>query len=108
MALGQIGRSNTRWLVTREFIVGLSNGVIWASVVATAAMLWFDDSVIALVIALAMVINLTVAVVVGAILPMILKALNIDPALAGSVVLTTITDVTGFMSFLGLATLFYS
>ncbi len=108
MALGQIGRSNTRWLVTREFIVGLSNGVIWASVVATAAMLWFDDPVIALVIALAMVINLTVAVVVGAILPMILRALNIDPALAGSVVLTTITDVTGFMSFLGLATLFYS
>lgn len=108
MALGQIGRSNTRWLVTREFIVGLSNGIIWACVVATASMLWFNDPVISFVIALAMVITLPVAVIVGAVLPIILKALRIDPALAGSVVLTTITDVTGFMAFLGLATLFYA
>ncbi|MCK5894828.1 MAG: magnesium transporter [Endozoicomonadaceae bacterium] len=108
MALGQIGRSNTLWLVTRELIVGLSNGIIWACVVAIAAMLWFNDPVISLVIALSMVITLPIAVTVGAVLPMILKALRIDPALAGSVVLTTITDVAGFMAFLGLATLFYA
>lgn len=108
MALGQIGRSNIRWLVARELIVGLSNGIVWASIVATAAMLWFGDPVISLVIALSMIITLPIAVTVGAILPMALKALNIDPALAGSVIMTTITDVTGFMVFLGLATLFYA
>ena len=108
MALGQIGKSNTTWLLTREGMVGLLNGLFWAVVVSAAAMVWFDDQTIAFVIGLSMVINLVVAVLAGAVLPLILKSLNIDPALAGSVILTTITDVVGFMSFLGLATLFYS
>ncbi len=107
MALGQIGKSNTSWLLVREGLVGLLNGVLWAVVVATAAMLWFDDPVIAIVIGLAMVINLIVAVLAGAVLPLALKSMKIDPALAGSVILTTVTDVVGFFAFLGLATLFY-
>ena len=107
MALGQIGKSNTRWLMAREGMVGLLNGLLWAVVVSAAAMVWFDDQTITLVIGLSMIINLLVAVLAGAMLPLILKTLDIDPALAGSVILTTITDVVGFMSFLGLATLFY-
>ena len=108
LALGHISRSNTRWLVTREAIVGSLNGLLWALVVAGVAALWFNDWLIALIIALAMVINLITAAVAGTLLPLFLKSMNIDPALAGSVALTTITDVVGFMSFLGLATWFYA
>ena len=107
MALGQIGRSNISWLLSRELMVGFLNGLLWAALVAIIAMLWFDDRIIALVIGLALVINLLVAVLVGAVLPLILRRLRIDPALAGSVILTTVTDVIGFLSFLGLAALFY-
>ena len=108
MALGQIGKSNTSWLLSREFMVGLLNGAVWAGVVAGASMLWFDDSTIALIIGLAMIINLLIAVVTGAMLPLLLKSLDIDPALAGSVILTTVTDVVGFFAFLGLASIFYA
>lgn len=107
MALGQIGKSNISWLLSRELMVGFLNGLLWAALVAIIAMLWFDDRIIALVIGLALVINLLVAVLVGAVLPLILRRLKIDPALAGSVILTTVTDVIGFFSFLGLAALFY-
>ncbi len=107
MALGHISRNNSRWLINREVLVGLMNGVLWAVIVAAAASYWFDDYIIGGVIAAAMVINLITASLAGAVLPLILKALKIDPALAGGVVLTTITDVVGFMSFLGLATYFY-
>ena len=88
-------------------MVGFLNGLLWAALVSIIAMLWFDDRIIALVIGLALVINLLVAVLVGAVLPLILRRLRIDPALAGSVILTTVTDVIGFLSFLGLAALFY-
>lgn len=108
LALGQISRSNTRWLVTKELTVGFFNGVIWAIVVAIAATLWFHDEKIGIIIAMAMIVNLITAGLAGAVLPIALKALKIDPALAGSVALTTITDVVGFMSFLGLATYFYA
>ncbi|WP_281646642.1 magnesium transporter [Parendozoicomonas sp. Alg238-R29] len=108
MALGQIGKSNTSWLLSREFMVGLLNGGIWAVVVAGASMLWFNDPTIALIIGLAMVINLLIAVLAGAMLPLFLKSMDIDPALAGSVILTTITDVVGFFAFLGLASIFYA
>ncbi|MDX1504290.1 MAG: magnesium transporter [Spongiibacter sp.] len=107
MALGHISRNNSRWLINREVLVGLMNGVLWAVIVAAAASYWFDDYIIGGVIAAAMVINLITASLAGAVLPLILKALKIDPALAGGVVLTTVTDVVGFMSFLGLATYFY-
>lgn len=107
MALGHINSGNTGWLINREFIVGLINGTLWAAVVAGVAMVWFDDVMLGVIIGTAIVINLIVAVVSGAALPLLLKWMKIDPALAGSVLLTTVTDVIGFMAFLGLATLFY-
>ena len=91
----------------REIAVGLINGATWALVVAVASYLFFHDFTLGLVIAMALIINLTVAALSGAILPRLLQSLGIDPAMAGTVVLTTITDVVGFMSFLGLATYFY-
>lgn len=108
MALGQISRSNLGWLLSKEFAVGALNGMLWALVMGCVAALWFQDPLIAVIIASAMVINLIAAAIAGAALPVILKACRIDPALAGSVALTTITDVVGFLSFLGLATLFYA
>jgi magnesium transporter len=107
MALGQVGRSNSRWLIIKELWVGVLNGICWAIVVAFAAAYWFDDILIGYIIAGAMAINLIMASLAGAIIPMVLRSLNIDPALAGGVALTTVTDVIGFMSFLGLATWFY-
>ncbi|MDP6968501.1 MAG: magnesium transporter, partial [Gammaproteobacteria bacterium] len=107
-ALGHVERSNIAYLLNREVIVGAINGAIWALVVASIASWWFDDITIGMVIAIAMIINLVVAAITGASLPVLLKAIHIDPALAGGVILTTITDVVGFCAFLGLATLFYA
>lgn len=107
MALGQISGSNIRWLINREFVVGLLNGLLWAAVVASAAIVWFNDIYIGVIIAAALVINLIAAAIAGTALPIILKSQNIDPALAGGVILTTVTDVVGFMAFLGLATIVY-
>jgi magnesium transporter len=107
MALGQIGKTNSMWLLSRELAVGMLNGIMLATLAGLAALWWFDDRTLGLIFACAMVINLFTAALSGASLPLILKALKIDPALAGSMVLTTITDVVGFLSFLGLAALFY-
>ncbi|WP_299582752.1 magnesium transporter [uncultured Microbulbifer sp.] len=104
MALGQIGRSNLRWLLSRELGAAAMNALLWSLVMGGVAALWFDDITIAVIIVAAMLINLIVAAMAGAILPVVLRAMRIDPALAGSVALTTVTDVVGFMSFLGLAT----
>ncbi|RLA61439.1 MAG: magnesium transporter [Gammaproteobacteria bacterium] len=108
IAMGQIGRNNQSWLINRELLIGLMNGLLWAAVVAIAASLWFDDWNIGFIIAAAMIINLVTAALTGAVLPLLMTRMNIDPALAGGVVLTTVTDVMGFVSFLGLATLFYA
>jgi magnesium transporter len=108
MALGQVGRNNINWLLSRELMVGMLNGMLWALVLAAITSYWFNDIKIAIIIAFAMIINLATAAAAGALLPMALKRMNIDPALAGSVALTTITDVVGFFAFLGLATYFYS
>lgn len=107
LALGQIERHNQRWLIRRELFVGILNAMLWAVVVSIAATLWFGDPMIGYIIASAMIITLVTAAIAGAVLPLILKRLNIDPAIAGGVALTTVTDVAGFMSFLGLATIFY-
>lgn len=107
MAIGQVGRTNSLWLMRRELGVGLFNGLLWAVVAAGIAIFWFSDTKLAFIFAGAMVVNLIVAALSGAFLPIFLKKLNIDPALAGSVVLTTITDVVGFLSFLGFAALLY-
>jgi magnesium transporter len=108
MAQGQLVDSNMAWILRRELAVGIINGAVWAVVVAIGAYLMFGDFTLGLVIAMALLINLAAAAFSGATLPRLLQKLNIDPAVAGTVVLTTITDVVGFMSFLGLATLFYT
>lgn len=105
-ALGQIGVGNTRWILTKEAIVGLLNGVLWAVVVAIIAYAWFGDGRVGFIIGLALVVNMSVAALAGVLIPIFLNRFKIDPALAGGVILTTITDVVGLMSFLGLATLF--
>jgi len=103
MALRQISRDNAWRFFTKEFAVGLVNGLIWALVVGLIAAWWFDNLKLAWILALAMVINLMTAAAVGTAIPLLLRRVGIDPALAGSVVLTTFTDVVGFMSFLGVA-----
>ena len=107
MAMGQISDRNQLWLVGRESLVGLLNGLLWAAVIAATASIWFGDMVLGAIIACAMLINLVTAGLTGAGLPIVLRRLRIDPALAGGVLVTTITDVVGFLAFLGLATLFY-
>jgi magnesium transporter len=105
IALEQIDRANARGILQKELAVGLLNGAFWAVIVASATYLWFDDWRIGGVIAAAMIINLFVAAFAGFSIPLLLKKLNIDPALAGGVVLTTVTDVIGYAAFLGLAAL---
>ena len=108
MALGQVQAGNTRYLLTKELAVGAFNGMLWALVIGATAALWFDDPSLGLIIGCAMILNLVVAAGAGAMIPMAMKRMGIDPALAGSVVLTTVTDIVGFMAFLGLATLLYA
>ncbi|MCP5477321.1 MAG: magnesium transporter [Rhodanobacteraceae bacterium] len=105
LALGQVGSSNASALLMKELLVGVLNGLMWAIVVGLASWAWFQDPGIGVVIAAAMVINLIAAALAGVLIPLILKRMAIDPALAGGVVLTTVTDVIGFLAFLGLATL---
>jgi magnesium transporter len=107
MAMGQISDRNQLWLIGRESLVGLLNGLLWAAVIAATASIWFGDMVLGAVIACAMLINLVTAGLTGAGLPIVLRRMRIDPALAGGVLVTTITDVVGFLAFLGLATVFY-
>ncbi len=105
LALGQIERANARWLIAKEISVAVLNGIAWATVVAIVAMLWYRDWRIAGVIFAAMVINLLAAALAGVIVPLALKRFGVDPAVAGGVVVTTVTDVVGFASLLGLGTL---
>jgi magnesium transporter len=107
IALGQIGSSNAVWLMNRELAVALINGLVLAVVAGGTAVWWFHDWTLGYIFAGAIIANLLVAALSGALLPLLLRALDIDPALAGGVLLTTITDVVGFFAFLGLATLFY-
>ena len=108
LALGQIMSSNYFYLLSREITVGLVNGFFWALVLGFISYFWFNEITIALIILLSMVINLFMAVISGMGIPLMLKFFKLDPAIAGSVIVTTITDVVGFLSFLGLATVFYS
>lgn len=105
LALGQINASNTRWLAFKEVAIATINGVVWALVVGLLAWVWFGDLKISGVLGAAMLINQFAAAVAGLAVPLLLDKAGIDPALSGSVILTTVTDVVGFMSFLGLATL---
>jgi magnesium transporter len=102
MALGQIDRANARRILHKELFVGFFNGLAWSSVVALFTYLWFDDWRIGAVIAGAMLLNLVAAAAAGFGVPLLLRKIKVDPAIAGGVVLTTITDVIGYGSFLGL------
>ena len=106
LSLGQVGAANSWSVLTREVTVGLLNGCLWAFVVALVAATWFGDFWLGVIIALAMIVNLVTAGFSGAAIPLLLQRLNVDPALAGGVVLTTITDMVGFFAFLGLASKF--
>ena len=104
MALGHVSSGNSRWLIGKELAIGFLNGIIWALLIASVIAIWKQDLMLGGVIAFAMMINMVAAGLAGATLPVVMKKLNIDPALAGSVILTTITDVVGIFAFLGTAT----
>ena len=106
MALGHVNPGNARWLISKELAIGFFNGVIWSVLIASVIAIWKQDLMLGLVIAFAMMINMVAAGLAGATLPIVMRRLKIDPALAGSVILTTITDVVGIFAFLGTATLF--
>jgi magnesium transporter len=106
IALGQINKSNAAWIMRKELMVGGLNGIGWAIVVSLFTFMWFEEWVIGGIIGAAMIINLFVAALAGFSIPLILKRLNIDPALGGGVVLTTVTDVIGYSAFLGLGAAF--
>lgn len=103
-ALGQINRRNTRALLVRELSVGLINGLGWAAVVSAFTYFWFGSLQIGLILGVALLINLMFAAVAGLLIPLVMRRFGVDPALAGGVVLTTVTDVIGLVAFLGLAT----
>ncbi len=106
IALGQVSEINSKRLLQKELLVGISNGVIWSIVVAIIVGAWFDFPELSLIIAFAMMITLFFAAAAGALIPITLNKIGADPALAGGVLLTTITDIVGFLTFLGLATLY--
>ena len=106
LTLEQINSSNLRWLFKRELAVAILNGFVLAILIGASTLIWFGDITLAILIAAALTINLISSVVAGILVPIALRRFNQDPAIAGSVVVTTVTDVVGFVSFLGLATLF--
>jgi magnesium transporter len=106
LALGQVQKGNTHLLLRRELGISLLNGLLWSVIIALLVVLWFDDWKIGAVLGAAILVNLLCAALAGWGVPLLLQRMGIDPALAGSVILTTVTDVVGFFAFLGLATLF--
>ena len=106
MALGQVERRNAVRLLTHELWVGVINSVCWATVLGVIAYFWFGSAALGLIVGFALVVNVVVAAFAGALIPLLLRRLSIDPALAGGVILTTVTDVIGFVAFLGLGTVF--
>ena len=106
LALGTISQSNARRILVKELLIGVVNGLLWAIVVAVVAIAWYHNYLIGLLIAMAMVINLVFAALSGVAIPLLVRRLGVDPALASGVILTTVTDTVGFLAFLGLATIF--
>ena len=106
LTLEQINSSNLRWLFKRELAVSILNGLVLSILVGLVTYFWFHEITLALLISFALIINLVSSVIAGVFVPIILRKLNQDPAISGSVVVTTVTDVIGFLSFLGLATVF--
>jgi magnesium transporter len=106
MATGQVGLGNAKHLLSREFAISLFNSFIWAMVLAAISYWWFKDWSIGMVIAMALTINLIAGALAGVLVPLLLRRLSIDPAIAGGVVLTTVTDIVGYVSFLGLGSIY--
>ena len=106
LTLEQINSSNLSWLFKRELAVAILNGFVLAILIGISTLIWFNDMTLALLIAAALIINLISSVIAGILVPVLLRRFKQDPAIAGSVVVTTVTDVVGFVSFLGLATIF--
>jgi len=104
MATGQVSGANTPALLRKELAVGLLNGIVFSIVIAAIAIAWYDDVALGMVMAAAILLNLLAGALAGALVPVVLKRMSIDPALAGGVVLTTVTDVIGIVAFIGLAT----
>jgi len=107
MAMGQISAGNLFSLMKNELGIGIVNGFLWAIVIGLVAGWWFGEATIGIVIGCAILINMAVAAIAGVVVPMVLQKFNQDAALSGSVILTTVTDVVGFFTFLGMATLLY-
>ena len=106
LTLEQINASNLNWLFKRELAVSILNGIVLSIFVGLTTFIWFEEIILSFLISTALIINLISSVIAGIFVPLILRKLNQDPAIAGSVVVTTVTDVIGFLSFLGLATIF--
>jgi magnesium transporter len=106
LALGRVQHSNARWLFGKEIAVGLLNGMAWAVVVTLVTIFFFSTWQVGLIIGSALAMTLLTAAFAGFAIPLILQKLRIDPALAGTVILTTVTDIVGFVTFLGLGTIF--
>jgi magnesium transporter len=106
LTLEQINDTNIRWLFKRELAVSILNGIVLSILVGLVTFIWFQNFLISILISCALIINLISSVFAGVFVPIVLRKLNQDPAIAGSVVVTTVTDVIGFLSFLGLATIF--
>jgi len=107
IATKELSSGNLTQIVTKEFIIGVLNGIIFAAITALIVQLWFKEINLSILIAVAMVLNMMVAGLFGILVPVSLKKFNIDPAIASSVFVTTITDVIGFLSFLGLGAYFF-
>jgi magnesium transporter len=107
IARKELSDSNFNKVVTKEFLIGILNGIIFAIITAVIVQLWFKEINLSILIAISMVLNMIVAGLFGILVPVSLKKLNIDPALASSVFVTTITDVIGFLSFLGIGSYFF-
>ena len=105
LATEQVGRGNSRALLLKELSISAINGVAWGAMVAIGAFLWFGHFGLGLIIAAALLINFIIAALSGVLTPIALRKIGIDPAIAGGVILTTITDVVGILAFLGLASL---
>ena len=107
IATKELSKGNFNKVVAKEFTIGVLNGIIFAIISAIIVQLWFKDITLALLIGISMILNMIVAGLLGILVPVSLKKMNIDPALASSVLVTTITDVIGFLSFLGIGSYFF-
>ena len=107
IATNELTKNNFSQIVIKEFSIGILNGIIFAIISALVVHFWFNDIILSLIISISMVLNMIVAGLFGILVPITLKKFNIDPAIASSVFVTTITDVIGFLSFLGIGAFFF-